>query len=348
MHLKKTWPEKTMTAGIFLVIALALLPCFWSVRLLYGESDDLLSSPVKHLESYKFNPETPLLERVGDIPPFVLEAWRVWDDKKNYRPYAPTSKEMEIIASALSELPPLSREVMRERLIGVYFVRNFLGSGLTDWVVDKDNNIYTYMIFNPETLKRNLSELITWKERTCFIENDRSAKLNIELNSEMNGFIYIILHESAHVVDYVENITPFTEPYMKRFMKEVPFVTPFTAGIWSSYNETFSGFSFREGVSFYGMGSGPRVRISEAPELYGMLAKSPFISLYGTLNWAEDLAEFLSFYHLTQKMGIRYRITVSSENGLVYALEPAENEMVKKRFTSMQLFYQPRSLWKNR
>jgi hypothetical protein len=53
---------------------------------------------------------------------------------------------MEIIAGALSELPPPFTGCDAGTPLGIYFVKIFLGSGLTDWVVDKDNNIYTYMI----------------------------------------------------------------------------------------------------------------------------------------------------------------------------------------------------------
>jgi hypothetical protein len=53
------WHKRTGTAGRLLVMALALLSCLCSLRLLYGESDDLLSSPVKHLENYRFNSQSP-------------------------------------------------------------------------------------------------------------------------------------------------------------------------------------------------------------------------------------------------------------------------------------------------
>ena len=327
------------------VLLLLIIPAFF---LPGAFSEDILSSPVKHLESYNFSKELPLIERVGKVPDFVLKAWMEWDGRSNYSPYTVTADEREIIREYLSLVPPLTHDVMKERMIGIYFIENFLGSGLTDWVVDSDNNIHTYMIFNKKTLKMNLSELITWKEKTCFKNDDPSMSVDVDINSPMNGFLYILLHESTHIVDYVENITPYTEPDMKRFMKKVPDSTLFTDGIWSGYSETVTPCPFRGKVTFYGMKKGPRAGITEAAGMYDSMFRSPFISLYGTLNWAEDLAEYLAFYHLTEKMGFSYRIRVSRGNRVIHLSEPAQNELVRKRFSTLDVFYHPRSFSKKK
>jgi hypothetical protein len=73
---------------------------------------------------------------------------------------------------------------------------------------------------------------------------------------------------------------------------------------------------------------------------------SPFISLYGSLNWAEDLSEFLTFYHLTEKMGLSYRLGVYRNGKSLYSLEPAKSEARRGRFGSMDTFYRPRSDFK--
>ncbi len=327
---------------IFLFLAVAVSP--FSA----GLSEDLLSSPVKHLESYHFQKGSPLIDRVQTAPDFILKAWMKWDGCSDYRPHPIMDKERHIIGKYLKMLPPLSRDIMKERMVAIYFIDNFLGSGLTDWLVDKNNNIYTYIIFNSKTLKLSLSELITWKERTCFAKDDQSLKLNVEINSPINGFLYILLHESTHIVDYVEHITPFTEPYMKRFMKKKPGNTDFTAGIWWGYSESLKFYPFRKKVTFYGMNNGPRVGISEAVRMYDGLARSPFVSLYGSMNWAEDLAEFMAFYHLTEKMGLKYRLFVRRGEEVIHLSEPLQNWRVRKRFHSLNAFYQPWSFSKKK
>ena len=48
--------------------------------------------------------------------------------------------------------------------------------------------------------------------------------------------------------------------------------------------------AFREGRSLR----------QDARPLYDALVNSPFASLYGSQNWAEDTADLVTFYHLTQ------------------------------------------------
>jgi hypothetical protein len=304
-----------------------------------ADSNDILSHPLKHLENYQFDPETSLSARVQPIPEMVLSAWKMWDNRDDYVPHMPSRKEMNIIAQILAALPPLNTQVMKNRLIGIYFVENFATGGLTDWVVDKDNNIYVYIIINTTALQMEMSEFLTWKEKSCFINDDPSFDIEIDVNSSQRGFLYIILHESCHAVDFITGMTPFVEPEMKRFGK-IPDDTDFTRGIWRSYNESAIDYKFRENVIFY---QTPRINISQAQEVYREMDASPFISLYGSLNWAEDLSEFLTFYHLTEKMGFNYQIRVSRNGKSLYSLEPAKSEAKRGRFGNMDTFYRPRS-----
>ncbi len=306
-----------------------------------GDVTSLRRHPVKQKECYDFRAETSLFSRVGPAPESVRAAWAKWDHRENYRSYTPSPAERKVIRKALRKLPPLTRRVMKERLLGIYFVSNLLGSGLADWVLDKKGRVYCYLIFNPRTLKMTISELITWKEQTCFVPSDREdePQVSIEINSRENGFLYILLHESTHVVDYVRQITPFAEPQVKGFYSRQPAGTAFTSPVWKGHAETLQAYPFRKKVRFYGIGGPPLAHRAEAVSLYRGLAGSPFFSLYGSLNWAEDLAEFLTFYHLTQKMGLRYRIVVKKGNRYLYRGEPAKNPLVRRRFHTMKIFY---------
>jgi len=323
-------------AGLFFIIYCLAWSCITAL------SSELLESPVKHARNFKTFPldmGKPLISRVQPVPDFVLKAWREWDEKPGYHPYMPDEAEMRIIGEYIELLPPLVKSVMKERMLGIYFVNNLLGSGLTDWVIDDRNNIYTYMIFNPSTLKKNISELVTWKEETCFIKNDGDIRVRIDLDSNMKGFYYILLHEATHIVDYVQQITPYTEPDIKRFIKNPRETTDFTLQVWKGYQDTAMPQSFRSGITFYGFGRGPKINITDARGIYEDLSRSPFISLYGAQNWAEDLAELLTFYHLTNKMGMSYRIAVFRGETVLYRSNPAENPYVKARFPQLERFY---------
>ena len=293
--------------------------------------------PNKRLSGHQFNPESTLLERIKPIPESLLAELKKTDEREDYAAYMPGPSETAAIATVFEALPPLCTEVMRERLAALYFVSNFVSAGYSDWLVNERNEIYTIIIISAEALKTSIDELLTWKEKSCFIDDNSGFEIKISVSPSQKGFTYIMLHESCHAVDYVLGITPFTEPDIK-LLRQTPAETGFTRGIWRSHKQSVTDYKFREGVSFY---QNPRVKISQAESLYKEMSASPFISLYGSLNWAEDLCEFLAFYHLTEKMGMDYKIEVTQNGKAAYSARPARQEQVRKRFEHLEVFYEP-------
>ncbi len=295
--------------------------------------------PVKQKNNYHFKKGSLLINRIRECPEMIVSAWAKWDERNNYRGYLPSEGELRQIHHDLLKLPPMTRKIMKERLLGIYFITNVIGSGLTDWVLDKNGKMFCYMVFNPIVLKKNISELITWKEQTCYRESSENIDISIRINSDLSGFYYILLHESTHVVDYVRQVTPFTEPDVINFYPKKYKTTPFTQGIWCGHKKSCREYPFRKKVRFYGFGGPPLADKKDAVSLYRGLDSSPFFSLYGSLNWAEDLAEFLTFYHLTKKMGLRYHIIVKNNGKEVFRSEPSTNILVRERFHKMNIFY---------
>ncbi len=179
------------------------------------------------------------------------------------------------------------------------------------------------------------------------VDSTSSPRLAIDSRHTLkkhNAFLGILLHESTHVVDYVKNITPYTEQATKtlsRIKGEKIEKTPFIAEIWEELSLPKNRFNFkaRKNVSFYGFKKGPKINISEAINTYKQLSSAPFASLYGAQSWAEDLAEFLTFYHLTQKLKQPYIIKVLRKGVDSCSLQPMKSEEVMKRFKMMEEFY---------
>ena len=67
----------------------------------------------------------------------------------------------------------------------------------------------------------------------------------------------------------------------------------------------------------------------------------PFASLYGCQSREDDLADFLAFYHLTQKMRLPYRICVrhNFDRKTLFEWEPMASPAVKQRFAALAVFY---------
>lgn len=302
-----------------------------------------VSRPEKQFGNYKFNPDLKFSERVKEPPGFIMKYVRELDQKE-YTHYMPRAKELKLMDKAFTHLPPLLKRMLDERLIEIYFINDFLGSGMTDWVVDKERNIYCVMYFNPVTVKMDMSEWLTWKEMTCFIKDNKDISVQIEAGEKYSAFTGILLHEAVHVADYVKHITPCVEDNTRALSAvkgEKIQDTPFVKGTWEGLSSPVNDFDFpgRKDISFYTLGGGPKIKISDARSLYESLSRTPFTSLYGSMSWAEDVAEFLLFYHLSQKMKQPYIISVLDKGKVVYSLQPMKGAGVRERFPDMDVFY---------
>ena len=229
---------------------------------------------------------------------------------------------------------------MEERLVGIYFINNFLGSGFTDYIISEDNKIYTLLILNPSVFRSDLSSWLTYRENTCFISSPEH-RIEVDCGKEYRGLMYILLHETTHVVDYIQLHTPFVEPDMVKIGNFRTDKTAFTDGFWEDYSSPAEdhNYSYRGNLTFYGMGGGPKINISDAAEVYKQLSESPFISLYGSMSWAEDFAELVTFYHLTEKLKQPYTIKFFKGKETPYNLEPAKSPNVLKRIKNLQNLY---------
>ena len=79
--------------------------------------------------------------------------------------------------------------------------------------------------------------------------------------------------------------------------------------------------------------------IEYAKDIYLSAAKKPFVSLYSTASWHEDLAEYLSVTHLTRKLKQPFRILIYEGDKEIFSYEPMTSSMVNSRTDFMKYFY---------
>jgi hypothetical protein len=212
---------------------------------------------------------------------------------------------------------------------------------LTDFVLDDAKQLFIIMAFNPDTLKMDLSQWLTFRESTCFLWGASREELEIYTGSSYTGFLYAFVHESAHVVDYVKSYTPYPEGGIKILQKKQHGTTPFVADVWKDLETPLQQYDFlaRKDIAFYGL-KAPQIPSADAGGVYDRLATTPFVSLYGSTNWAEDFADFVTFYHLTQKLGQPYEIRYTDARGMLRTIRPLESKKVQERFRHIQGLYQ--------
>ena len=81
-----------------------------------------------------------------------------------------------------------------------------------------------------------------------------------------------------------------------------------------------------------------KLRVPFNKTYYVNLSKSPFVSLYGSQNWAEDFADMATFYYLTQILKQPYEIKIL-EGDNATTVFPMLSDKVKDRFKTFESLY---------
>ncbi|OIV39948.1 hypothetical protein [Flavobacterium johnsoniae] len=272
-----------------------------------------------------------LAERTGPAPESVFKKFR--DAGMDPVEHKLTYLEREKLNNAFAILPPLHQKILKKHLHSISFMDNMPNTALTSPVETSDSVKMYNITFRAEILNQTISEWTTWKENSCYEKStDSQYQVTIEAGN-LDAIIYVLLHEATHVLDGVLNLTPhLNEKDVWEGSKA------FTQNVWDKYNEPSENVinPLLETVLFR---SGKPIEVSYAPEVYKAIQKTPFVSLYSTASWFEDLAEALTIYHLTEKMKQPYKVVVL-KNGIQEVLyEPSKNKRVKKRQNQLQIFY---------
>ncbi|MRX41010.1 hypothetical protein GJU43_17125 [Flavobacterium sp. LC2016-23] len=244
-----------------------------------------------------------------------------------------TDIERQKLNNAFAILPPLHQKILKKHLHSISFMYNMPNTALTSPVATSDSVKMYNITFRAEILNQTISEWTTWKENTCYLKSaDNQYQVMVEAGN-LDAIMYILLHEATHVVDAALNLTPHLDE------KDIwAGSAAFTQNVWDKYNQPSENIMnpLLETTLFR---SGKPMAVSHASDVYKALQKTPFVSLYSTASWFEDLAEALTIYHLTEKMKQPYKVVVL-KNGIEAAnYEPAKNKLVKKRQNKLKMFY---------
>jgi hypothetical protein len=234
-------------------------------------------------------------------------------------------EDKDLVLEYLALLPPVYQSVFSERCVGIYFIKNFMGNGMTTWVDGGAGRSYFHIILNSATLKNSLSATLSQRERSCFIIPGSRRAVSVDAGRKYKGLIYALFHEATHAVDCVKGVTHFMEPGIPAaYWPTSPVAGRFFKQVWSDYTLPYQveEHPLRNKITFYGLKGGPKIPMKSAPAVYKWLVCSAFVSLYGTQNWAEDFAEMATFNMLTLELGQPYKIMVVVPGAEPLVFEP--------------------------
>lgn len=275
------------------------------------------------LESYAFDPASPLEERIGEMPQALLEHYRADDKRPGYASYRLSPAEQALFSEYLALLPPVYGRVLRERCVGIYFLDGLIGNGITNWLAGPDGKVYFHITLNPAGFGKTISETLTERERSCF--RPRTGwDLAVDAGDKYKGLLYTLLHEATHGVDYAAGISPRTDDTMPPYYwPDEPVANLFFYKRWEDYSVPLKKYDFpgRAKVTFYGLGGGPLLDMDEALGVYQGLVNGGFISVYASRSWSESLADMATFAILTGRLGQPYDIRLKTP-GQTYRIQP--------------------------
>jgi hypothetical protein len=317
------------------IVGWLVFVCGWPAS---GMTDDD-APPAQRADAVRrhgLDPTSSLESRVKDTPAPVLKMFKELGGAPPTA-HALTGEEKRKLSAAFAAIPPLHRRILGERLRSVSFLDGMPNTALTSPV----NPDEPYRLFDITVragiLHEDVSEWLTWKERTCFEATDSALSVAVEAG-KLDAIVYALLHEATHVVDNCLRITPAIRPGDQP-VGSAP-STAFTEGVWSDSVNPAARYrdSLLERVKF--RASGQILPIDQAESVYASLRRTPFVSLYGSRNWYDDLAEYVTLYHLTDVLGQPYRIVIRKKGNEALAYEPLKSDLVRGRVGQMKRFYE--------
>jgi len=262
-----------------------------------------------------------LEDRVSSAPESVLKRFSN-ELNVNVSAHTVTPDERIILVNAFAQLTPFQREVLQNRVHAIYFMDGLPGNALTFPDGEPTAEPMYSIAVRAGALHETVSELVTRKERTLFDSAGSELSLTVD-GGTLNALVYVFLHESTHIVDFVAGATP--DPAHPSGNH------PLVSGIWRDVITPVDQYRLPilMGISY--RRSGRVIPITHAADLYDALGRTPFISVYASCDSHDDLAELVAWTELTGRLHQPYRILISKGGNVMRVIQPGKSKLVQAR-----------------
>jgi hypothetical protein len=169
--------------------------------------------------------EQPLAERVYPAPAALLEKIsienRMMDISSEPAPMAADPLFTRVIKRVEALLPEVLQRLARERIVGLYLVRNLGSTGYTEAIRNEaGQEAYAVIVLDGELLqKKTANQWATWRERSFFKERkERQIELTVHVapareDTAESAAFQILLHELGHALGMASHVHPsWNEP----------------------------------------------------------------------------------------------------------------------------------------
>jgi hypothetical protein len=320
-----------------LMLLLAAGALYISVHAEESPEGDELQEKLKLFQRFQPNLALPLAERAQPIPDDLLKYLIDYDKSvgiknTNYKAHALSPEETAMFGEYLKLLPDRYRTTFSNKLMAVYFVDNFSGAGLTDWLVNENGDFYYYTVLNSALLSESLDDWLTYRENSFFTPGSEFS-IRVRTGTDFKAFMYGFLHEGGHIVDIEYHVTPYIDPPHKKFIKQEGEVSDFTRGVWEGQKTPVAQYKFnnQDTLNVYGIFNRELAPASAMETMFLQLNKTPFVSFYAGTAWYEDFADLITYHHLQKNLGGSIRLELYKEGKLVKRSLPTRRKNSSER-----------------
>ena len=201
----------------------------------------------------------------------------------------------------------------------VFIINEPGGTAFGGFTHDPSGHTHSFLGINAAVLKNglSLSSWATWKEQLSFGGSPEPTNpafqnlpiINATVPGVYNDFLFFVLsHEMGHIFDFANHLRSKDCGADQSIDCEMD-KAGFGHLSWDTTTRIRpdSDFPERTGLCFYGCG-GKFLDLSSVSSIYDHLFQSGFASLYASTNSADDFAESIAYYNLSQIPGAQYKI----------------------------------------
>lgn len=275
---------------------------------------------------------SPIESRIRPVPTEVVRSYASFQ-KATLTDRVLTDAQREKVAAAVAMLTPLQVSVLRKHLRSISFADGMPNNAQTARVLSSDYLAFD-IVFNANVLDETVSEFLSRKEAQLFDTSGSPLSVAIDGGS-MDAIVYLLLHEAAHGVDMLLELTPQTAPF-----SPIPDErhTPLSRGVWETARMPVE--AYRDDILDsipWRSGSKP-LPIDRAKVYYDALRETPFVSAYATTLAPEDAAELVAWRQLSQNLKQPYRVEIRNGSTVIYSYEPMKSHLVQSRLKLLDHF----------
>lgn len=291
--------------------------------------NEFKNRPERKIDTFNGDVELSIDNKILSPPIPILNYLNKMDSTDKYKEYILSDSEKQLFLTYFYLLPDKYQQIVNKKLVAVYFIENFLGGGMADFVYDRNGNILNVLYLNPDILNYSLSEWITIRDNASFLDNEKVV-IDVNCGDNYKGLLQVLFHEVSHIYDYHYHFTP----YMFELLRDQNTInkTVFTNNIWENNIKPIEKYNYLSPTNFSGWGQTNKIDKLLASDLIIKLSKTPFSSLYGSTGWTEDFAETFTWWYLHQYFNIEYVVKIYENNQQITEYCPTRNQLVQNRY----------------